>query len=300
MQVNVQIIHAFTDVSEEGNPAAVIFDQPHLNADQKQEIARVVNLSETVFIDHAGEKDVDFVAEFFTPTRQIDNCGHATIAAFSHINEVTNRSFQTFRMGFANSKRKPQNIEIRGNQVFLELPAQSFNQDARALLPIEEKEVFQALGMKVYNADPNHDMRICSLGNPFFFVPLKSNNQLAELKPDFQKLAELSKRLGVIGFYPYARETLVKNRDAAARMFAPAYNINEEAATGMAAACLAAHMYADQHLHKDEFLIEQGWHMNGVFPSLLRAQIKKSPFGNIRSVLIGGRTIHRDQQTITL
>lgn len=300
MQVNVQIIHAFTDVSEEGNPAAVVFDQPHLNADQKQEIARVVNLSETVFINHAGENDVDFVAEFFTPTRQIDNCGHATIAAFAHINKVTDRCFTTFKMGFANSEREPQNILINGNQVFLELPAQSFNQAGRALLPIEEKEICQALGIRIDNTDPNRDMRICSLGNPFVLVPLQNNKRLAELKPDFEKLAALSDRLGVVGFYPYARETIVKGRDAAARMFAPAYGINEESATGMAAACLATHMFADQQVRKDEILIEQGWHMKGVFPSLLRAQIKTSPFGNVRSVLIGGRTMHRDQQTITL
>ena len=80
MQIEVQIVNAFTDGETGGNPAGVVLDAHGLTAAQKQAIARQVARSETAFISASDTATVKL--EFFTPARQIAHCGHATIATF--------------------------------------------------------------------------------------------------------------------------------------------------------------------------------------------------------------------------
>ena len=81
MSVEVQVVNAFVDGDTGGNPAGVVVDADALTALQKQSIARQVGLSETAFVSASNTATVKL--EFFTPTRQIPHCGHATVATFS-------------------------------------------------------------------------------------------------------------------------------------------------------------------------------------------------------------------------
>ena len=79
MGVNVFLVDAFTDKAFAGNPAGVVADE-NLDDATMQVIAREINASETAFI---RQYDDDlFKVRFFTPTEEVDLCGHATIGAF--------------------------------------------------------------------------------------------------------------------------------------------------------------------------------------------------------------------------
>jgi trans-2,3-dihydro-3-hydroxyanthranilate isomerase len=75
-------VDAFTDRPFQGNPAVVVPQADGLTDFQMQQIAREVNCSETAFVLTAATPEADFRLRWFTPTQEVDLCGHATIAAF--------------------------------------------------------------------------------------------------------------------------------------------------------------------------------------------------------------------------
>ncbi|MEC8423987.1 MAG: PhzF family phenazine biosynthesis isomerase, partial [Myxococcota bacterium] len=72
-------VDAFTDAAFGGNPAAVVISQAPLRAGQMQAIAAENNLSETAFL--VPRSDGDWDLRWFTPTLEVDLCGHATLGA---------------------------------------------------------------------------------------------------------------------------------------------------------------------------------------------------------------------------
>ncbi|WP_046006551.1 PhzF family phenazine biosynthesis protein [Pseudoalteromonas rubra] len=74
-QINVHLVNAFTERGKGGNPAGVVLNADGLTDEQKQAIAREVGFSETAFVSSAS--DADFAVSFFTPTAEVDFCGHA-------------------------------------------------------------------------------------------------------------------------------------------------------------------------------------------------------------------------------
>ncbi|HTR80671.1 MAG TPA: PhzF family phenazine biosynthesis isomerase, partial [Bacteroidota bacterium] len=80
--VAVKHVDAFTTTAFTGNPAAVVLEAEHLSEEQMQRIAREMNLPETAFVLPASSKQADLRIRWFTPTNEVDLCGHATIASF--------------------------------------------------------------------------------------------------------------------------------------------------------------------------------------------------------------------------
>lgn len=301
MNIKAYIVNAFTENGNySGNAAAVVLDQPKLSSEQRQDIARKIGVSETVFMDAQQKGKAEFKAEFYTPNRQIENCGHATLAAFSLVNEFTGKSFGGFNMELAGKNQRVQEISIDNDRIFLELPVPRYGSAGYQMSPEAEAQIIEALGIKARDVDRSADMHIRDLGNPFLLVPVKSAEALKRMAPNLAKINVLSEKFNVIGFYPFTRETYVSGRDASARMFAPRYGIDEESATGMAAAALAEHLYQNRGLKQSKILIEQGRYMNRPSPSLIEARMETSLFGKLRAVQVGGKTQLKQEITLDM
>ncbi len=76
MKIPYYHIDAFTSELHHGNPAGVCLLETWLNEKQMQDIAAENNLSETAFV----EKKSQYEIRWFTPTSEINLCGHATLA----------------------------------------------------------------------------------------------------------------------------------------------------------------------------------------------------------------------------
>src|SRR6186713_517141 len=112
MKLTIYQVDAFTDKIFGGNPAGVIPLQSWLDDSLMQKIAMENNLSETAFIvatDDAGE--ASYHIRWFTPSLEIDLCGHATLASAyiiktflePHVQEVT---FTTQKAGILKTYAK--------------------------------------------------------------------------------------------------------------------------------------------------------------------------------------------------
>ena len=275
MDVEIEILKAFVDKGNGGNPAGVVLNADQLTKEQKQRIAEKAGLSETAFV--SDSQVADFKLDFFTPLRQIAHCGHATIATFSYLSSLGKIN------GTESSKETidgTREIRIENGKAFME-QKQPFYKALNAL----ESQVLDSLGISSDELIPGLPPLLVNTGNSFVIVPISTNFTLRNIKPNLEAVAEISKELDLIGFYLFSLETI--ERDATTRMFAPFYGINEEAATGMAAGPLACYLYDIAKVKKTSFLIEQGYFMDPPSGSLIEVELQVEE-NRILSLFSGG------------
>jgi predicted PhzF superfamily epimerase YddE/YHI9 len=205
-------VDAFTDRRFAGNPAAVcLLDRP---ADEgwMRQVAREMNLSETAFVNQEGEA---LRLRWFTPTVEVDLCGHATLAS-AHILWETGAlpaggtaRFMT-RSGALAARRA-------GDWIEMDFPAEP------AALSVPPAGLAEALGVGFV---------WCGRSRLDWLVEIASEAELRGLAPDFKALAALQPAGEV------ARGAIVTTRSASAgvdfvsRYFAPAAGIDEDPVTG--------------------------------------------------------------------
>ncbi|MFT3794293.1 PhzF family phenazine biosynthesis protein [Flavobacterium sp.] len=284
MEVKVTIVNAFTQNGTGGNPAAIVTDAGRFTSAQKQQIAKQVGLSETAFISDSDAADFKF--EFFTPTRQIAHCGHATIAAFAHLKQQGKITGDRSSKETIDGNRQ---IIFIGEKPFMEQLAPKFT----APDPEDVRLIEKSLGLS--KTDLAHPISIVNTGNSFLIVPLKKAQTLQNLEPDFETIHQLSEQYNLIGYYAFATDT---DYDATARMFAPLYGIEEESATGMAAGPLACYLYEFvQPGHR--YVIEQGRFMKAPSASLIEVELELNQ-GQIGSLMAGGNATFASEQWIRI
>ena len=279
-KIEVQILNAFVDNNKGGNPAGVVLNADDLTSEQKLKIAQKIGLSETAFVSKS--EIAGFKLDFFTPTRQIAHCGHATIATFSYLSQsgvIKNK---------LSSKETIDGIReilLQGELAFMEQKAPVYRNVDK-----QEEQILQSLGLTKSDVLQDAPISLVNTGNSFVIVPVKSVEILKNLKPNHALISQLSDELDLIGFYVFCREASSPTRDATTRMFAPRYGIEEESATGMAAGPLACYLFDILGIRKERMLIEQGWFMGQPSPSLIIADLSLDN-GKITKIMAGGKGI---------
>jgi PhzF family phenazine biosynthesis protein len=210
MQISIHTVDAFTEKPFSGNPAGVCILEKELNETQMQNIAFEMNLSETAFLVRSGE---DFLLRWFTPSAEVDLCGHATLAS-SHI---------LYEKGFVNVQKS-----IRFHTKSGVLTAKNKNGEIELDFPaIEYKEIssFPELE-KTIGVTPVFTAKTKWV----YLAQLKNEEEVRTLNPDFALMKSL----------PSSGEVLVTAKadtagyDFVSRFFAPSVGIDEDPVTGSA------------------------------------------------------------------
>jgi PhzF family phenazine biosynthesis protein len=290
--MQVRIVNAFVDGEQGGNPAGVVLQADALSAAQKQAIAAQVGLSETAFV--SSSQSAAFKLEFFTPTRQIAHCGHATVATFSLL-----RQLGLVSEGWSSKETIDGNRDIllQGDMAFMEQRQPQYL-DLRSE-PEALAEVLAALGITPEQLLPGLWPTRVNTGASFVIVPLRNEANVAAIVPDQAELARLSEQFELIGFYVFSQQTRQPGRDAGARMFAPRYGIDEESATGMAAGPLACFLHDYLGVAGPSLLIEQGYLMQLPSASVITVDLQLAE-GRIERLLAGGKAQVISELTLEL
>ncbi len=208
MKLPIYQADAFTDQLFKGNPAAVVPLESWLPRETMQAIAAENNLAETAFFVANGDA---FELKWFTPTVEVDLCGHATLATAKILYDQLGYTDDEIRFD-TNSGRLT--VQRNGDLLTLDFPA-----DPPALVsPTFHAELTAALGgepLEVY------------AGKTDLMVVLENEAAVAGLQPDFRQLATIKVR-GVIVTAP-GNET-----DFVSRFFGPLTGIDEDPVTGSA------------------------------------------------------------------
>ena len=238
--MRIRIIDAFTDRPFAGNPAAVCLLDADAWPDEAwmQQVAAEMNLSETAFAHPvASSGEVDWALRWFTPTVEVDLCGHATLAT-AHALRSDCGTTGTVRF----SSRSGVLIAHTHDDgtVTLNFPA----------APATEVAVPQGLA-EALNARPDTAYRTGALGD--LLAVFSDEASVRALVPDVTALAHLTCRDGIRGIIATAPAADPgRGYDFVSRFFAPAAGIPEDPATGSAHTALAP--YWSQRLGRDNLI----------------------------------------------
>ena len=246
MTIPIVQVDAFTSQPFAGNPAAVCVlpDGVERDAVWMQHVAREMNLAETAFLRASADDPGAFGLRWFTPTVEVDLCGHATLAS-AHVLWESGRlgagetaRFHT-RSGLLTARRRADWIE-------LDFPA----------TPDEEidapPDLAGALGVAPrYVGKSRFD----------YLVEVDNEEAVRALRPDFARLRAVEAR-GVIVTSRAANGAASPRVDFVSRFFAPAFGIDEDPVTGSSHCCLAP--FWSRRLGKQTFLAHQVSERGGV------------------------------------
>ena len=215
-------VDAFTDKIFGGNPAAVCIVKNFPSDEIMLKIAQENNLSETAFA--VKEKNF-YKLRWFTPSSEIDFCGHATLAAafviLTQIEENLNFvEFETLRGRFSVTKNK--------NLFEMDFPAYTYKK-----IPVTEN-MSRAIGVKVSEAYLSRDL----------LMVIDNSAQIKNLQPNFDELKKLDGLIQAV-----TAKSSDESFDCVSRVFAPKIKIPEDPVTG-STHCLIAPYWAEK-LHKN-------------------------------------------------
>lgn len=263
MSQEIIIVDAFTDQPFAGNPAAVCVLPEPRDAEWMQRVAGEMNLSETAYVYR--EEDA-FRLRWFTPTMEVDLCGHATLATAHVLWSEGHLANDVPALFNTNSGRLTASRD--GEWIKLDFPAEP---------PVDTE---------------TPDVLAAALGTTPIYVGKNRMDLLAEIDSE-ATLRALSPDLQLISAIP-TRGVIVTCRcasgeyDFVSRFFAPNCGVNEDPVCGSAHCCLTP--YWSAKLSKPELLAYQASARGGVLHLRLAGE----------RVELGGRavTTMRGQLTV--
>jgi PhzF family phenazine biosynthesis protein len=228
MEFKMYQVDAFASKLFSGNPAAVVILESPLSEDLMQSIALENNLSETAFIN-INESPIPI--RWFTPTLEVDLCGHATMASakilFDYFPDIAGSEISF------SSKSGILNVTKNAEDICLNFPADD-----------PERQEMDALFAEALGKSPIEILR----GTDDFLAVFETEQQIQAMNPDFTKLAKINSR-GVVISAPG------NDVDFVSRCFFPQTGIDEDPVTGSAHTMLIP--YWAKQLDKIEFKAHQ-------------------------------------------
>lgn len=270
------LVDAFTTEPFGGNPAGVIPDGDGLSDEQMQAIANELGASETVFIQSSEEADRHL--RFFTPEREVDLCGHATIGAHA-------RLFQQAALDAGESSISTASgdlsIEIEPDGlVWMEagdIDVESVDIEYERLTEVLDltERAFSGVGKDLPVGRTAGGMR-------FVIVPVNYFEQLGDINPDLGEIENLCETHSADGLYVFSFDTLEQASTVHGRLFAPSVGVDEDPVTGTASGAVAAYLERFSGIDTSEIRCEQGDFLNR--PGRVDVRIDES-------IYVGGRAV---------
>lgn len=223
MSIPLFQVDAFAREPFRGNPAGVCLldDADQVTDKWRQYFASEMNLSETAYVVPREDR---FELRWFTPTDEVDQCGHATLAT-AHV--LWEKNYV------------PEDDPIVFDTASGALSCRKYDDWIRMNFPTEEPEetttpggLLESLGLR------RDDVQFIGRTRFDYFIEIEDVNELKELEPDFKELAKYETRGTIV-----TAKANSDDFDFATRFFAPAVGIDEDPATGSAHCALGPYWH---------------------------------------------------------
>jgi len=225
MRQHITIVDAFAERAFTGNPAAVCVLSEAVSDGWMRKVAAEINLSETCFVRREGDC---FSLRWFTPTIEVDLCGHATLAA-AHVLWEENILATELAAEF-DTRSGRLSVVRRDARIEMDFPAQA----SRAT--DSPTGVRKALGTEARNVERNERDMV---------IEVADEHIVRSLQPDLPWVAALP----TLGLIVTCRAKELPY-DFVSRYFAPRAGIDEDPVCGSAHCCLGP--YWSKRLGKNQ------------------------------------------------
>lgn len=270
-------IDAFTSKPFEGNPAGVTFSE-EFSDEQMQMIAREMNLSETAFI--SSSQIADYRLRWFTPLKEVDLCGHATIASLHYLNElgkIAGRDKITFE-----TRSGVLSCPVGNDEYFMEIPPVALREADISSLAVSE----MLRTPEEYISGKHPYIRLAS---GYLYVYCSSLEVLKNMTPDFRLVSEYGLKYNFNSVYVFTDQTFDPESTVHGRFFAPLFGIDEDPVTGSANGPLMIVLKKLGILKDDEIEITKIFEQGDIIGRRGRVTVKHSPMTG--GLFIGGNAV---------
>lgn len=275
------IVDVFAEKKFAGNQLAVFRGGAKLTSAQMQAIAREMHFSETTFIMSEKQNKGGYDVRIFTPAAEVPFAGHPTLGT-AHIirSEIAENNLTKIML---NLKVGQIPVTFQKNIAWMKQVPPEFGKQ------INMAAVVEVLGLKKTEIDERFPVEEVSTGLPHIIVPLKKLNSLKKARVSLDKYYDLIKKTWAKPILIFCPESHIGKNNISVRMFADAYGVFEDPATGSGNGCLAAYLVKNKYWGNAEIDIraEQGYEINR--PSLLHLRAKE--VGGQIEVSVGGKSI---------
>lgn len=298
-------LDVFTDQAFCGNPLAVFPEAGGITDQQMQQIAREMNLSETVFVLPSDKEGVLRRLRIFTPSIELPFAGHPIAGTWNCLAREGVVPPPKSGSGVVQIKHEvgigvlPVEIEFKdGEPVRVVMTQGKFEIRGEVDDGHEQADIARALGLAREDFDETLPIQAVSTGNTMLLVPIRSLADLGNCRVNQHLLDEIIARNEVLrggtGCYAFTRETVEIGEARAHARFFVGMNIGEDPATGSAAGPLGGYLVYHDATRVDpiegvyKFVIEQGDFINR--PSRIGLEVKGAP-GKVDEVRVGGTSV---------
>ena len=299
-------LDVFTETPFTGNPLAVYPEAERLTDQQMQQIAREMNLSETVFVFPSDKEDALRRLRIFTPTSELPFAGHPIAGTWNCLAREGVVQPPEGGNGWVHLKHEvgigvlPIDIEFKDGEPTRVVMTQG-KWEIKAEIDDwnDQADIARGLGLSREDLDETLPIQACSTGNTMLMVPIRSLADLGRCRPSLSLLEDVYARngfasSGATGCYAFTRETIEIGETRAHARFFVGQNIGEDPATGSAAGPLGGYLVYHDATRVDpvdgvyKFVIEQGDFINR--PSRIGLEVKGAP-GKVEEVRVGGASV---------
>lgn len=280
---DVFIVSAFSQSSKGGNKAGVVLEADHLSKEEKQQIAKYLNLSETAFVSQS--KEADFKVEFFTPERQVPLCGHATIATWGLLFEQKVISVGEYKQELTNGIYRVTVLE--DGKIIMDQPLPIFGKK------FSNQEIVDLLDIPMdFIKINNLSAQLVNTGLNDLLIPIKNRYSLFQIKFNDKKIRNFQITNNLVSLHLFSFDTIDKNATCISRNTDPLDEIYEESATGSASGALSCYLWKNNLISKNKLeqgvYFEQGQKMQQ--PSRIDCVLDFNSKKQITRVRVGGYT----------
>lgn len=234
--MNVFIADAFTSQPFSGNPAGVALVEHDWPAEADMlRLAAELRHSETAFLRVKGS---EVEARYFTPTEEVDLCGHATIASFRVLHGEAGLPAGRYTL---HTRAGRLNVDVEERLTWMDMAPP---QEGDGFTAAQTAELYAAFGLSTADAAESLAPRVVSTGLADILLPLGSLSALNRAVMDEAAVTALSRQHGAIGFHLFSLGG-AEGAAAHTRNFGPLVGIPEEAATGTASGALTHYLAAN-------------------------------------------------------
>ncbi|MEW6245904.1 MAG: PhzF family phenazine biosynthesis protein [Nitrospirota bacterium] len=286
----------FTDQPFGGNPVAVIPDVQGLTDRELQQIAREMNLSESVFVLPPTDQAAVAKIRIFTPTQEIPFAGHPVLGAFyilGKLQRLAVREPVTRVLYECNLGLFPVELHVRDGEILRVVMSQPKPQFLGQVEGVKDVfDVAKALGLsKNVITETKWPIQVVSTGLPVLIVPVRTLTAVRSIVPDVSAVSRLCDRYGANGMMVFTTVTVDELATVHTRMFAPPIGVFEDPATGSASGALGAYLVHHGVVEvgpTTEITAEQGYEIER--PSRILIQVE-SDDDAIQEVKVGGQAV---------
>lgn len=282
-------IDAFATDKSTGNPAGAIYlnTENELNPSEMQRIAAELKgfVNEVGYISRLD--DDTFVLKYYSSEREVDFCGHATIAIMYDLLKSNAEIIKKTTINIVTGKGKllVQNRISDEDAVFISAPVPHFSDKS-----IPKSQIAEALHIDVQDMHEGGPIEVVNAGLETLIVPIRTLQRILSIYPDFMKLKLFCENNFIDIVVVFSSEVSDKSNRFRTRVFAPRFGYLEDPATGSGNAAFGHYLLKHGKWNGEVISLEQNDKVDQ--SNIIKLLTRRDEMNNIQ-VAFGGGAILR-------